>query len=235
MNDLAARLLQSKRDKAVEMTGKTMGVLVEHKALTIDSEKKTAEFVISTESIDRHGDIIDQASWIHDYFRLNPYFALQHRSDEFPIGKWLVDTLRTEADPDNLGKQRTVCTAEFRVEFEDAARAFRHVEEGDMNMVSVGFIPHRVEYDETRDAFVLFDCELIEVSLVGIGSNRGALVKHWSEEDDVRAVPDIATILEKGKTQLDETIKKGDNTKVIAALRARSLITKAIRHVRDAQ
>lgn len=231
MNDLAARLLQSKRDKAVEMTGKNMAILVETKAVSIDSEKKQATFVISTEQIDRHGDIIDQASIIDTYFRLNPYFALQHRSDEFPIGKWLVDTLAREADPNNPGKLRTICTAEFRVEFEDAARAFRHVEEGDMNMVSVGFIPHRVEYDEVRDAFVLYDWELIEVSLVGIGSNRGALVKTWTEEDDARSVPDIATILEKGKTQLEETIKAGDNTKVIAALRARTLLTKAIRHI----
>ena len=78
-----------------------------------------------------------------------------------------------------------VGTAEFRVEFEDASRAFRHVESGDMNAVSVGFIPHRVEYDEEKDCFILFDCELLECSLVGVGSNRQALSKASDIRDTI--------------------------------------------------
>lgn len=205
------------------MVGKKIEVQIAAKALSIDTEKHTAIFVMSTETIDRHGDIIDQASWMLDHFQKNPAFFLQHRSDEFPIGKWLKVWL--EADPDNVGKQRLVGEAEFRVKYEDAARAFDHVVEGDLNMVSVGFIPHRVDYDEEKDAFVLYDCELLECSLVGIGSNRYALVKEKPMEE-------IREQAIETKAALEEVIHSAGQFEVIAHLKARDMLNKAIRRMR---
>ena len=225
MKKLAQKILEERRAKAAEMIGKKIEVQVSCKALSIDTEKNTATFVMSTETIDRHGDIIDQASWMLDHFLKNPSFFLQHRSDQFPIGKWLKIWL--EADPDNVGKQRLVGEAEFRVKYEDAARAFDHVIEGDLNMVSVGFIPHRVEYDEERDAFVLFDCELLECSLVGIGSNRYALVKERETE-----APDARTIAIEAKEALEAVIHNGTPNDVVRSLKARDMLNKAIRRMK---
>ena len=225
MKKLAQKLLEEKRQKAAAMVGKKVEIQITAKALSIDKENSTAIFVMSTETIDRHGDIIDQESWILDHFLKNPAFFLQHRADQFPIGKWLKVWL--EADPDNVGKQRLVGEAEFRVKYEDAARAFDHVLEGDLNMVSVGFIPHRVDYDEERDAFVLFDCELMECSLVGIGSNRYALVKDKEPDaEDARAVAIEA------KEALDVVIHKGTPNEVVRHLKARDMLNKAIRRLR---
>lgn len=222
--ELAKKLLDEKRQKASEMSNKVLQKEYNCKAVSIDEEKHTAIFVMSTETIDRHGDIIDQASWILKYFNENPYFALQHRSDEFPIGRWLRVWL--EDDPENIGKQRLIGEAYFAVDIdEDAERAWAHVKDGNMRMVSVGFIPHRVEYDEVRDAFVLYDCELMECSLVGIGSNRRALIKN--------DLPQIKKDLIDAQNNLDTKIKQGDNNeKAINILKARELIGKAIRQIK---
>jgi HK97 family phage prohead protease len=234
MNELAKKLVEQKRAKALEMAGKKIEIQLTHKALTIDEDTHTAIFVMSTCSIDRHGDIVDQDSWKLEYFKLNPYFALQHRSDQFPLGKWLEVWL--EADPNNPGKQRLVGKAEFAVDIEgadDIKRAWEHVKRGDMNMVSIGFIPHRVEYDENTDAFVLYDCELMECSLVGIGSNRQALVKEvlTTEKKDVVEVDEKKEALIKVASALDIELQK-ENTKSINRAKAHELVCKAIRQMK---
>lgn len=225
MNKLA-KLLEEKKNKAAEMIGKKIEIQISHKAISIDEEKKIATFVMSTSNIDRHGDIIDQDSWIIKYFEQNPAFFLQHRSDNFPLGRWVK--IWFEADPDNNdGKNRMVGDAYFATEIdEDAKRAWDHVVDGNLNMVSVGFIPHRVEYDEEKDAFVLYDCELLECSLVGIGSNRQALIKD-NEVKEVRA-----TAIE-AREALDKKIKASDNNNVIKHLKAREDLNKAIRRMKN--
>lgn len=224
MKELAQKLLEAKRQKAAEMVGKKIEVQISHKAISIDEEAHTATFVMSTANIDRHGDIIDQESWNLKYFEQSPMFFLQHRSDEFPLGKWLK--IWFETDPENAeGKQRMVGTAEFAVDLgEDIERAWKHVVRGDMNAVSVGFIPHRVEYDEHKDAFILYDCELLECSLVGIGSNRQALVKDNPRDTMIEA-----------RKQLDEVIHSSEDNKVISELKARDMLNKAIRRMRTPQ
>lgn len=215
-------LVEVKKEKALEIVGTKIFMQVSRKAISIDEKNKTATFVMSTENVDRHGDIIDQESWILDYFNISPMFFLQHDSDEFPIGKWIE--VHFENDPDNVGKKMLVGTAEFRTEFADAERAFIHVTKGDMSAVSVGFIPHRVDYDELRDAFILYDCELLECSLVGVGSNRQALVKE--------VVIDAKDSVIEAKKALDEKIKNiSEKNTIISFLKARENLNKAIRRM----
>lgn len=205
--------------KATEMTGKRVDIDIVAKSVTIDENKHTATFVMSTAAIDRHGDIVDQDSWILEHFAKNAPLFWGHQSNDFPLGKWLKVWL--EADPDMPGEQMLVGTAEFAVGLDDCIdRAWAHVVRGDLNMVSVGFIPHVVEYDEQKDAFVLKQCELLECSLVGIGSNRRALIKD--------ADGDIKDRLIEVKKDIESDIKDGDP----AATRKRNailLLNKAIR------
>jgi HK97 family phage prohead protease len=223
MKKTAQKMIDEKRNKATEMIGKKLEVCISRKAITIDEDKKTVTFVMSTSNIDRHGDIIDQDSWILDHFLKSPMMFLQHRSDEFPIGKWIE--VHFEDDPDNAGLKMLVGTAEFATEIYDQAKlAFEMVKGGFMQSVSVGFIPHRVDYDENRDAFILLDCELLECSLVGVGSNRQALAKEITEDARENAID--------SKKLLDEQIKKSENNKVIAHLKARENLNKAIRRLK---
>lgn len=173
---LTQKQIAERKQKALDTVHTKVVLDVSQKAVSINEEKKTAVFVMSTTDIDRHGDIVDQLSWILEHFNANPSFYFQHESYDFPIGKWLKVGL--EDDPNNEGMKMLVGEAEFATEIYDKAQlAFDMVKGGYMNMCSVGFIPHRVEYDEKRDAFTLYDCELLECSLVGTGSNRRALVR----------------------------------------------------------
>ena len=206
--------------KAVEMIGKRVDVDIVQKAISINTEKHTAIFVMSTSSVDRHGDIVEQESWILEHFMNNPAFFWGHRSNEFPLGKWL--RVYFEVDPQNPGKQMLVGEAEFAVNVHpDIQRAWDHVVRGDLNMVSVGFIPHVVDYEEKSDSFILKQCELMECSLVGIGSNRRATIKG---ADTVQTLIDT-------KKQLEESIPEAGPT-VVPVRTAVELLNKAIRQLK---
>ena len=208
------------KQKAADMIGKRIDLDVAQKAVSIDEEKHTATFVMSTSSIDRHGDIVDQSSWNLKFFKQNPALFWNHRSSDFPLGKWLKVGL--EDDPEQPGKKMLVGTAEFAVELDDEImRAWQHLVRGDLNMVSVGFIPHEVDYDEDTEAFVLKSCELMECSLVGIGSNRRALMKDADPVDT----------LIKAKEQIEDSIVPEDPS-VTRKHNALTLINKAIRNIK---
>lgn len=206
--------------KAAELQGKRYDVDVAIKAVTTDEKNFTATFVMSTASIDRHGDIVDQDTWNLKHFLENPAFFWGHRSNEFPLGKWL--DVKLEVDPENPGQKMLVGVAEFAVDVHaDIDRAWKHVVRGDLNMVSVGFIPQVVDYDEEKDAYVLKNCELMECSLVGIGSNRRALIKDADEE--LHAVKDIKDTLIDTKKDIEEAetttpVEATSKAKAIAAL-----------------
>jgi HK97 family phage prohead protease len=205
------------KTKALEMIGKRYDMDIAQKSVSINKEKHTAIFVMSTSSVDRHGDIVDQNSWMLEHFQKNPAFFWGHRSNDFPLGKWLRVWL--EPDPENPAENMLMGEAEFAVDVDpEIQRAWDHVVRGDLNMVSVGFIPHVVEYDENKDCFILKSCELMECSLVGIGSNRRALVKGG----------DVVDTLIETKAQMEAAIVATDPA-VSRKMNAVALINKAIR------
>jgi HK97 family phage prohead protease len=208
------------KQKAAEMIGKRLDVDIAQKSVSINAEKHTAVFVMSTSSVDRHGDIVDQDTWMLDHFEKNPAFFWGHRSNDFPLGKWLRVWL--EVDPENPAQKMLLGEAEFAVEIhEEIKRAWDHVVRGDLNMVSVGFIPHIVDYDEEKDSFVLKNCELLECSLVGIGSNRRAVIKD----------ADPAQTLIETKKQIEDSIVKTDPAESRKKT-AVELLNKAIRQLK---
>ena len=205
------------KTKAAEMIGKRMDLDVTQKSISLDKDSHTATFVMSTSSVDRHGDIVDQESWMLEYFRENPALFFNHKSSDFPLGRWI--SVGLQADPLNVGKTMLVGTAQFSVEIHpDIQRAWDHLEAGDLNMVSVGFIPHIVDYDEDSDAFILKSCELMECSLVGIGSNRRALAKD----------ADLTQTLIDTKKQIEDSIVPTDPA-AIRQYQGIAMLNKAIR------
>ena len=155
-------------------------------------------FVASTEDEDRHGDIIDQASWRLNHHNANPVFLYEHghTSGEAVIGKCRAATVLD-------GSPRLELSVEFHLHplntnaiiAEDAHRT------GFRNAVSVGFMPGSsvsraaLPEDDPRYAaapdgwsvgrLYRFN-ELLEVSSVGIPSNRQALQQraYMAETED---------------------------------------------------
>src|SRR5690606_16223316 len=95
-------------------------------------------------------------------------------------------------------------------------------------------IPHRIEYNEDMDAFILYDCELLECSLVGIGSQRDALVgdkagKPQATKDAPSSEDDVRDSLINTREVLDKLVEADNTLKVRSHFKARDLVRKAIR------
>jgi HK97 family phage prohead protease len=124
-------------------------------------------FVMSDDTVDRMGDVINPDGWHTDNFKKNPIALFGHRSD-FPIGTWrdvhveknqLVGKLE-------LAKQGT----SDRI---DEIR--RLVEQGILRAVSVGFSPIEHELLKDNSGIYFKQQELLETSLVSVPANPAAI------------------------------------------------------------
>jgi HK97 family phage major capsid protein/HK97 family phage prohead protease len=139
-------------------------------------------FVMSDDSVDRMGDIIEQRGWVLGNFKRNPQCLFGHDSD-MPIGEW--KNVRVEGGKlvgELVFGPESVCPTT------DKMRAF--VAAGMMRAVSVGFRPILAEAIEgSKVGGVRYKAaELMECSLVSIPANPNALAvaKSLNLSDDVR-------------------------------------------------
>jgi len=160
----------------------------------IDTEKRTIDFAITNESIDRHNTVLDEKGWDTDAYMRNPVFGYQHE---------IYGSMFKKSDPDDvIGKGiklRTengekILTVEFEPKEinEKADKLFKKVNFGSLGSVSVGFLPLPGEKGETKtvklksgkeiDVFHYGKRELLEVSLVNIPSNRDAQKRAYDAE-----------------------------------------------------
>src|SRR4030095_3596530 len=125
------------------------------------------EFVLSDNSVDRVGDVIEQ-NWELSAFRKNPIALFNHQRDHV-IGSWAgvrVDGNRL------LGKLQLA--AEGTSELVDTVRKL--VEKKCVRATSVGFMPLKTEKltDEASEfwgQFRYLKSELLEASLVSVPAN----------------------------------------------------------------
>jgi HK97 family phage prohead protease len=136
--------------------------------------ERTLEFVGSTETPDRDGEVIKASGWDVKNYRKNPVFMFAHRYDQPPIGKaqkvWVEDT-----------------KLKFQIEFADkdtyefADTIYKLYKGGFMKATSVGFIPDMDAIEEgdgekaPRRTYT--KQELLELSAVPVPSNPDALVQ----------------------------------------------------------
>ena len=127
-------------------------------------------FVISTDEVDRHGDVIAADGWNLDSYRKNPVFLWAHDYARPVIGK-AVDIW---GEPHRLMAKIQFAPTEFA---QEVAGLY---ETGYQRGVSVGFKP--LKYEERRDektgAFLgiqFLEQELLETSAVPVPANRNAL------------------------------------------------------------
>jgi HK97 family phage prohead protease len=132
---------------------------------------RSVEAVLSSETIDGHGEIVDQASWKLERFKRNPVLLYMHSSYS-PIGH--VEQIRV-ADGQLSGVVVFATTAL-------ADEVFTLFRDGAMRAFSVGFRVGKIEEVVVggRKVRKLLDCELMEVSAVSIPSNPDAIVRHKS-------------------------------------------------------
>lgn len=106
-------------------------------------------------------------------------FLWQHDMRD-PIGK----ILKIEERED--GAYATVQLSDFDV-VPNAKRAYYQLQEGTLNQFSFGFnyIWDKMEYDEEKDAFIIMEVKLYEISVVTMGANEET--EYIGEIDDMKA------------------------------------------------
>lgn len=138
-------------------------------------------FVISTDEVDRHGDVIVADGWKLDSYRKNPVFLWAHDYARPVIGK-AVDIW---VEPHSLMAKIQFAPTEFA---QEVAALY---ETGYQRGVSVGFKPLRYEErrHEKTGAFLgirFLEQELLETSAVPVPANRNALGRALEQAPPLR-------------------------------------------------
>ncbi len=164
---------------------------------TKDSPDRAIRFVLSTDDVDRHGDIISADGWVLDSYRENPVLLWAHNYRQPAIGR----AAKVWTEPHRLLANMEFAPTEFAQEISSLYRS------GFQWGVSVGFKPLRFEErrDEKTGAFLglrFLEQELLEVSAVPVPSNRSALCR--SDQPDLNALTALWPVL---ASQVDELAK----------------------------
>lgn len=174
------------KDSVVERSDFDTGLLT--RALhvkAIDVERRTVDFVASTDVVDSQDEIVDQSTWVLEDYLANPVVLFAHQSRELPIGQALDVGVRN-----GPSGQQLECKVEFATEELNpkAEQVFRMVQGKFLRAVSVGFIPktYRWEMRAGVEVWVWADCVLKEISVTPVPANPQALAKMKSLARDVR-------------------------------------------------
>lgn len=132
-----------------------------------NEENRTITFVLSTENVDRDGDVIRADGWILDNYLKNPVVLFAHKYDSLPVAR---------AEKVWVENGSLKATAKFATEKENplAENVYQLYKNGYMNAVSVGFIP--IEYEEKGEGYEYSKQELLEFSCVPVPANPEALI-----------------------------------------------------------
>lgn len=143
-----------------------------------DQEARSATFIMSAETEDRHRDIVVQSGIKLDTFMTNPVALFNHNSWGTPIGTW-SDIKQVNGRPK---RTEGVFTAAPEGVDDMADKVARHIDAGTIKAASIGFRPlkmSRIDDDEGNWTYgYKFDeIELYECSIVTIPAVREALMK----------------------------------------------------------
>jgi len=126
------------------------------------------EYIMSDDSIDRLGDMIDQAGWQLVNFEKNPIALFGHDS-HFPVGKWRDVKVKGNQ---LRGTLELLPPVSPRLQEIHAA-----VKGGVLRAVSVGFKPLKYEPlpDSKKGGYRFIEHELVECSIVAVPANPNAI------------------------------------------------------------
>lgn len=157
-------------------------------ASVVDEDKHVIEVKFASfGNVDSDGDLLVKGCFAKSINDRGPEsstnrkiaFLWQHDMRD-PIGK----ILKIEERED--GAYATVQLSDFDA-VPNAKRAYYQLQEGTLNQFSFGFnyIWDKMEYDEEKDAFIIMEVKLYEISVVTMGANEET--EYIGEIDDMKA------------------------------------------------
>jgi hypothetical protein len=153
-------------------------------------EERTVRFKISSEVVDRDGDILIAKGCNFDNFKKNPQFLGFHNYHEYPLGipkNWGVDGDAVYCDVyfptiDELSTNPAEASEKAKlVDF-----TYHCYKTGMLNAVSVGFIATDAEPNKETGGFIVKNWELLEFSAVTVPANQDAIaqaVKSFGDDE----------------------------------------------------
>lgn len=122
--------------------------------------------IASTNSVDRHGEIVDNNGWDMKAYKKNPVILWAHDHGEPAIG------ISKKTWVEGAGKKAKLMITPVLHDVTEKARAIKQlVEMGVINSLSVGFKPL-----ESADGVTYDKNELLEVSMVNVPANADAMM-----------------------------------------------------------
>jgi len=174
-----------------------------------NKENREVEFVISTEAPDTYGTVFKISGWDLKRYENNPVVFYAHKSysdnPDMIIG---TSTVRVE---DNLliGKVRFE-SAELNPV---AEKVFQKIQAGTLRMASIGANPKKGHWGdeklgEDRDLIYFDEQELLEWSIVPLGSNPEALKREAQTIEEIRnlitkEIPVVEEVRQDNDKELD--------------------------------
>ena len=153
-------------------------------------EERTVRFKISSEVVDRDGDILIAKGCNFNNFKKNPQFLGFHNYHEYPLGipkNWGIDGNAVYCDVyfptiDELSTNPTEASEKAKlVDF-----TYHCYKTGMLNAVSVGFIAEDAEPNKETGGFIVKAWELLEFSAVTVPANQDAIaqaVKSFGDDE----------------------------------------------------
>lgn len=183
-------------EKLEEKGYQGMEIQVETAFTKSETKDNVFHAIFSTDSIDRHGEIVYQ-NWNLKNFKKNPVYLDSHNygSIEHILGK-VVKIKQTE--------NQLIGDIEFAMSNPKGAMACEMAKGGFLSASSVGFIPN--EFDEKGN---ITKSELLEISGVSVPANPEAVyevkeLNHIVSDEDIKENPELA----------DNDIKVGDEIEI---------------------
>lgn len=135
-------------------------------------EARAVSVTITTQSVDRDGDIVVASGIDIRSFQKNPVVLWQH-DHKTPIAR-ATQLQYTESgiEAEVLFPAAGVCAKSDEV--------YGLIQAGVVNASSIGFMPVDYDYDENLGGFMINESELYEFSFVSVPSNRDALITQRS-------------------------------------------------------
>jgi hypothetical protein len=183
------------------------------------------EFVLSTESVDRHGTVFKLDGWQLDrYNNENPVVSFVHednnsdpdliigRGEVFRDGNQIIG--RVYYEPEDINPL--------------AEKIRKKVEHGTLRMASVSALPFKGHFgvesnNEDRDVLYFDEQELLAWSIVPVGSNRDALKRSAEALDTIKK--EIVRDAQKDLADEDfNQVKDKENERSLSISKARCLI-----------
>lgn len=177
--------IQQKRET---VKNKQLFKLTVKEASVVDEDKHVIEVKFASfGNVDSDGDLLVKGCFSKSINDRGPEsstnrkiaFLWQHDMRD-PIGK----IMKIEERED--GAYATVQLSDFDA-VPNAKRAYYQLQEGTLNQFSFGFnyIWDKMEYDEEKDAFIIMEVKLYEISVVTMGANEET--EYIGEIDDMKA------------------------------------------------